>query len=394
MLRRLLLMGLAVCAGASMAVAQTGSGADRTDEYGTPQTGGKEKPGLQSIAFRLGLYDKDDAGNGSSAGNPFLDEDLTVIEPVVIFDWGIDERSAISLTGSFDWVSSASIDRLDDKSRYPMSQQSGASGDYYVGIDTAYRFHWDDRTRVGTHLDISKEYDYLSIGLGGDVAWASGDRNTNQSLALNTYYDDIDLIRFNGVETGSDSRTSLAMTYRWDRIVSDTTQVQAGATISLQSGFLATPYNGVFIEGMGGNTEVSEVLPDSRSRFSVYGKVRRWMFEGSSGELGTRIYNDDWGITAWSFEPAWYQRLSENLLIKARYRFYDQSGSDYSGRFTAAQEFMTQDSDLAEFDSNTIGLRFIGYKKGRQSWDAGFDYVMRSDDLDHLVASFGYLWNF
>ena len=391
---RHLLFTLAVGLLASPLAAQTGSGSDQTDAYGTPQTGGKEKPGLQSIAFRLGLYAKDDPGSGASAGNPFLDEDLTVIEPVVIFDWGLDERSAISLTGSFDWVSSASIDRLDDKSRYPNSQQSGASGDYYVGVDTAYRYHWDNLTRVGTHLDFSKEYDYLSIGVGGDVAWASADRNTNQSVSLNTYYDDIDLIRFNGVETGSDSRTSIALTYRWDRVISERTQLQAGATASFQNGFLATPYNGVFLEGPGGNTEVAEVLPDSRNRFSVYGRARRWFYDGGSGELGTRIYNDDWGITAWSFEPAWFQRFGDGLLLKSRYRYYDQSGSDYSGRFTAAEEFMTQDSDLAEFDSHTVGFRMISYSQGQQRWDVGFDYVMRSDDLDHLVASFGYLWTF
>lgn len=383
-----------ICAGQSFAQSGTGTGADKKDEFGTPIVGGKEKPGLQSIALRLGIYQKDDPGSGNSAGNPFLDEDLTVIEPVMIFDWGLDERSAITLTGSFDWVSSASIDRLDDKDRYPESQQSGASGDYYIGVDTAYRYHWDDFTRVGAHLDVSKEYDYLSIGLGGDLAWSSADGNTHQSVALNGYFDDVDLIRFNGVEDGSDSRTSLATTYRYDRVLSGNSQMQLGGTLSQQSGFLSTPYNGVFIESGGGSMEVAEVLPDSRTRISVFGSYRRWFYEGGAGEIASRLYNDDWGVTGISLEPRWYQRVGDNLLMRFRYRYYDQTGSDYSGRFSAAEEFMTQDSDLAEFDSHTLGLRVIGYRDGQQGWDAGIDYVMRSDDLDHIVASFGYLWTF
>jgi hypothetical protein len=113
-----------------------------------------------------------------------------------------------------------------------------------------------------------------------------------------------------------------------------------------------------------------------------------------AAELASRFYNDDWGLTGISLEPRWYQMVSENLLARVRYRYYDQSASDYSGRFTVAEEFMTQDSDLDKLSSHTLGLRLIGYQDGQQGWDAGVDYVMRSDDLDHIFASFGYVWNF
>jgi len=372
--------------------AQTvGTGNDRTDEYGVPTTGGQEKPGLQAIALRLGLYQKDDPG---PAGNPFLDESLTVIEPIMIVDWGLDERSALSFTFSYDRVSSASIERLNE---YPGSQQSGASGDNYFGLSTAYRYHWDERTRVGGHIDVSTEYDYTSLGAGADIAWASRDGNLNQSLALTGYFDTVEVIRYDGSNEGNETRDSLAATYRGDRILDPRSHLQWGSTLSLQNGFLSTAYNGVFIEDPGGvnpPVEVAEVLPDSRVRLSVFGSYRRWIREGGAAEFATRFYNDDWGITGISLEPRWYQRIGDDLLLRFRYRFYDQSGSDYSGRFTAEQEYMTQDSDLAEFSSHTVGMRVIGYRKGQQGWDAGVDYVMRSDDLDHLMASFGYTWTF
>ncbi|MBC8403821.1 MAG: hypothetical protein H8E15_01240, partial [Planctomycetes bacterium] len=159
----------------------------KTNEYGTPITSAKEKVGLQSIAFRLGLYSKDDAGDGTSAGNPFLDEDLTVIQPSMIMDWGLSDVSALSVTAQYDWVSSASIERLGDRTTFPGTQQSGASGDFYVGLDVAYRRQLKNGMRGGGHVGFGKEYDYLSVGLGGDLAWEGPDRNSTYSASLNGY---------------------------------------------------------------------------------------------------------------------------------------------------------------------------------------------------------------
>ncbi len=363
----------------------------KTNDYGAPVTSAKEKEGLQSIALRLGLYTKDDSGDGTSAGNPFLDEDLTVIQPSMVLDWGLSDISALTITTSIDWVSSASIERLGDRTTFPGTQQSGASGDYYVGVDVAYRRQINSKMRGSGHIGFGKEYDYLSIGTGGDLAWEGADGNSTYSASLNGYFDSIDLIRFNGIETGSDSRTSLASTFKWNRVLDGASSMQLGATVSNQSGFLATPYNSVFI---GGTTEVSEVLPDSRMRFSLYGSYRHWVMEGGAAEFASRIYTDDWGITGLSFEPRWYQQVGENLLMRFRYRYYDQSAADYFGTFSVADTYMTQDSDLGDFNSHTIGCRLIGYRNGLQGWDAGLDFVMRSDDLDHIIASFGYLWTF
>jgi|FLOH01.1.fsa_nt_gi hypothetical protein len=376
----------------SAASAQNAS--DQTNVFGTPKVGGQEKIGLQSVEYRLGIYSKNDAGNGFSAGNPFLDEDLTVIEPAVIWNYGLSKRSAVSVNVAYDWVSSASISRLNDRTQYPNSQQSGASGDFYIGVDTAYRYHVSDTMQVGTHLDFSKEYDYLSIGLGGNAAWKSENGNMHQSVAVNGYFDSLDIIRFNGVQESGDTRTSLSLTYLWDGVLTASSQAQLGSTISAQSGFLGAPYNSVFIESGGTPTEVPEVLPDSRLRYSVFGSYRYWIGKGMAAELASRFYSDDWGLTGISLEPRWYQMLSENLLARLRYRYYDQNASDFSGRFTTAQEFMTQDSDLDVLSSHTLGLRFVGYQHGQQGWDAGVDYIMRSDHLDHIVASFGYLWTF
>ena len=92
--------------------------------------------GTGSVEVQLGYYDRQDS---SGAGNPFLDESLTVIEPIVVFDYNYTDTFAVSGLLVYDSVTSASIERL---SQYP--EQSGASGDFYVGADLGLRWKTSD----------------------------------------------------------------------------------------------------------------------------------------------------------------------------------------------------------------------------------------------------------
>ena len=61
-------------------------------------------------------------------------------------------------------------------------------------------------------------------------------------------------------------------------------------------------------------------------------------------------------------------------------------------------EFRTQDSDLADFDSHTVGVKvlvplfkFLGES---QEFEIGVDRTSRSDDLDSTSLSAGWQWRF
>ena len=111
-----------------------------------------------SIEFGLGYYNNDDNGD------PFLDESLTVVEPVIVFDYNITDRTTVFGTLSYDYVSSASIDRL---SEFP--DQSGASGDTYLGLKAGLRRELDATISISAFGSFSSEYDYTSTGFGGDI---------------------------------------------------------------------------------------------------------------------------------------------------------------------------------------------------------------------------------
>ena len=356
-----------------------------------------EGPGHGAFTTRIGFYDKSDGGDG----NPFFDESLTVIEPVLIFDYNVSDKTSLSGTLSYDYVSSASIDRL---SMYPA--QSGASGDNFIGGDLAMLYKYSPDMRLGGHLGVATEYDYTSLAFGTNIAWDRQDKDATVSFSLNGFLDSIDVIRWNGVEEGSDDRTSLAGTLKWYQVLSPKAHGEFGATVSRQSGFLETAFNAVIVEdGVTVPTfpfengalgfEINEELPDTRLRTALFGKARRLMTDSTSIELGGRIYNDDWGITAFDIEPRIYQNLIKDKLdLRLRYRYYTQSAADdYIESLTtplAIPKFRTQDSDLADFDSNTLGAKLLWYLGSSNSLDFGVDYVLRSDGLDHVFASFGW----
>lgn len=360
-------------------------------------SGGKAGHGFWET--RLGYYHNDDGGEG----NPFLDEELTVIEPIFIYDYNVTDRLALWGQFSYDSVSSASIDRL---SKFP--DQSGASGDNYIGVSAGFRYEPELDFRYGGFLSFSSEYDYNSLGVGGDLAWDFDDKNATFKISANAFFDTIDIIRFDGTQNeGTDNRNTFSTTAAWYQVIDPNTHGELGLTLSFQSGFLETAYNAVVIEdstlppnpnleNMAKGTEIAEELPNSRVREALFGKVRRSLGPSTAIELGGRLYADSWGITSITVEPQLHQWLVDDVLsARLRYRFYTQTeADDFKEHFYAIEKFRTQDSDLGKFNSNTFGVRFDWRMSPTSALDFSFDLVDRSDGLSKMLGSIGYTKRF
>lgn len=390
------LLGLALlvpfAAGQGLQSSQDGGGAGGA-------AAGFGKPGSGFVELRLGLFDQPDNGDG----NPFLDESLTVIEPILVFDYNFSERFGMSVQLSYDYVSSASIDRL---SKFP--EQSGASGDFYAGGDVAFRHLLNDTTRFNWHLGFSKEYDYTSLGLGMGLFRELPERNATVGLSIDAYLDQVDIIRFDGSQDeGSDDRTSLSATLSWYQIFSPNWHGELGLTLAHQSGFLETPYNAVVIEdpllppnpnldNLARGYEITEELPEDRLRLALFGRARYRIDDRTAFELGGRVYSDDWGIQALTVEPRLYRELiRDELRLRLRYRFYTQTAADaFEESFTAETEHRTQDSDLGDFSQHGLGFQFLWRTGPASQVDFGADYDLRSDGLDHWLGSIGWRWSF
>jgi hypothetical protein len=355
-------------------------------------------PGTGSLTTQLGFYRHADS---IADGNPFIDEDLLVIEPILIFDHNVSDRWGYSLELAYDYVSSASIDRL---SEFP--EQSGASGDNYAGARFGSRHRLSATSAFDWHLGYSFEYDYRSLALGGGYSTWAPDDSWAESYSLDAYLDDVDLIRWNGVEEGSDTRSSLALTWSRSQLLSPRWNGELAATLSYQTGFLSTPYNPVAIEDPTGPLEtqldvdfngsvVPEALPDTRLRGAVTARARRYLGPGRAFEGIARLYADDWGIGSIALEPRYLLPLSPRSQLSLGYRFYLQTAADdFSESFGPdIPEFRTQDPELADFDAHTLSAGLALGELAADPWLLGVSYTLRSDGLDALWISLNKRWS-
>jgi hypothetical protein len=372
--------------------AMPSSADDATPDVAAATFTGSGEAGTGSASFRIGYYDNDDKGDG----NPFLDEALTVIEPVVIVDYNVTDRLGVYSKFSYDDVTSASIERLSN-----FSEQSGASSDFYIGLDLGARYELSENRRVGGFVGGSVEYDYTSIGFGGDFAQDLAEKNATVKVSANVYFDSVDVIQFNGEEDGSANRRSYSATVSWYQIIDKRTHAETGATIGVQTGFLETAYNAVVIEdpadapnpnldNRARGTEVTEELPGTRVRGSVFGRARYSLLRNTALEGGGRLYADDWGIRSLTLEPVVRHWPLDSLGGHLGYRYYVQSAADdHDDHFTTSKSKRTQDSDLAAFDAHGIhgGISWMPWPSLEFNFDAG--YTFREDGLDQLMLSAG-----
>ena len=238
------------------------------------------------------------------------------------------------------------------------------------------------------------EYDYDSFGFGGDIAKDSADRNRTIKLSVNGFLDQVEIIRHNGLDTeGSDDRISLSSTLNWYQIIDPKTHSELGTMFSYQTGFLETAFNAVVIE-IPPNVEIPEELPGKRIRGAIFGRIRRYVDPQSAIELYGRLYTDTWGINSLTTEPQVHHWLIEGVVrMRLRYRFYIQTEADgFEDHFffeDRDQRFRTQDSDLGDFTSHTLGIKFDWHLATALKFDISSDYVFRSDNLDQIVGSIG-----
>lgn len=341
------------------------------------------------LRFAFNFYDQADHG-----GDPNLDEDVIVLEPQILLGVGLTEDLSVTLKGQADIISAASVDRGH---RYAPGALSGASGDEYFGIEAAAFYAWSDQLKTGAGASASMEYDYKSIGANARVVWDTPDRNDTLVAKVSVYFDTMDVLLFDGTDLGDEERTSWSLGLGWTHVLGRRTVMTLNYDFTVQDGFLSTPYNSVHIAG----TEVQEILPDSRLRHAVFGRLRHLWFDDLAVEPGLGLYIDDWGAEAATLElRAFWECVPGILILQPWYRFHAQSEVDQfvSESDASIPRERTQDSDLASFTSHTLGVKLVAPHVNLLGVDTeleiGGDGTWRSHGLHSWSVTAGFMIRF
>ncbi len=90
-----------------------------------------------------------------------------------------------------------------------------------------------------------------------------------------------------------------------------------------------------------------------------------------------RYYTDDWQLTGHSVDARVHVRPTRHLRLRARYRYYTQSGSFFyleGGAYAAADDFKTADPKLWPFRSHTPGVQ-VTYELDGLSAHRGLEWL-------------------
>jgi hypothetical protein len=231
----------------------------------------------------------------------------------------------------------------------------------------------------GGHL--SKEYDYLSLGINGNLAYDFNQKNTTSSVGFSYFNDTFTpegaiptpltrvpkLVGDSKQSLGdSDAKTTVDVLFGLTQIINRRMITQFNYSYSVVDGYLNDPFKGVSIVDSAGLTQdfIYESRPDKRTKNSVFAQTK-YHFDGSIIDLSYRYMWDDWKIKSHTVDSKWRIELNDGYYIEPHVRYYTQTASEFFQPFinqsNGIPEFVSADYRIGEMDTYTLGTK-VGMK--------------------------------
>ncbi|MGB7393722.1 MAG: DUF3570 domain-containing protein [Pricia sp.] len=363
-------------------------------------------------------------------------EELTDATSAIVVSIPLNDDDVLTADvgiSTYTSASSSNVNPLDgDAGRTvsPFSASSGASRqDVLVHFNPEYRHSSDDRNSVSSvNAYISSEYDYFSLGVGGEYSQMFNEKNTEVSVSGKVYFDEwnpqypIELregffdsrITGNGSYTPDfkeffdENRNTYSLSLGLSQILSKRIQGAVFMDVVLQRGLLSTPFqrvyfgdtNNFFIEDFQLADDV-ERLPDTRLKLPIGGRMNFYLSDTFILRSYYRFYYDDWGVTAHTASLEIPIKLNASITAYPSYRFYMQSAADYFYKREVAlssYDFYTSDYDLSQYSAHQYGMG-IRYQDiftkaklltfGLKSLNLRLNKYDRSDGLNAFIVTLG-----
>ena len=371
----------------------------------------------------------------TSAGLLYYSEPgrVSAIEPVIsakksldtdeflTFKLTVDTLTGASATGAVSSELPQTFTRPSGNGSYSVSSGETPLDDTFQDTRATLNANWErplaeDLTlNLGTAL--SKEYDYLSLGVSSGLAKDINDGNTTLSGGLSFSADSgspvggepIPFASMQPVGTdqprqgsGSDKQV-LDVVLGLTQIINKRSLFQINYSMSSSDGYLTDPYKFIsVVDPLTGDpaagdpafdnveqadlpTVAFENRPDARTKHSVYAQYKVALGDNIL-DSSYRFLTDDWGINSHTLDFRFRVPTSSGSYWQPHARFYQQSAADFYTPFFVGDErpaagdsnsFATADYRLGEFTGMTLGLEY-GRRKGSRGWSVAAEYYLQS----------------
>lgn len=221
--------------------------------------------------------------------------------------------------------------------------------------------------RLGTSGRLSHEPDYLATAITAYSALSLAQRTTVLSLALTYVHDEVGAVVRGGEARVDDTGRDLSDRGRqgqleaftavltWNQVLSPIATLVTSYQLVHDWGYLQNPYRRARV---GGGLQ-QELHPGARTRHTLSGRLAWFIPQTSTAiHLGYRAYIDDWDVAAINPEVRLYQMIGRSIVLRLRYRYYDQLESFfYSPEYTGAESYFSADQKMTNFDSHMVGAQ-------------------------------------
>lgn len=232
---------------------------------------------------------------------------------------------------------------------------------------------------------------FESRGFDAGASAQLNEGNTVPSINFSFRWERKELLWWNDMNQGWDSRRAFGATLGLTQIVTDRFVLTGSAQYSLQQGFLHESRNPVALyTGNDPTVFTDERLPRRRERYQVNLRGRYALSRAWALGLDTSYYEDSWEVSHYALEPSAAWQATDWLNLRAYFRYSDQDGTKYfRERPTQEVEFQTQDSDLGSFSSFGGGLALkLNHDDGPLGMDWRYKITafghQRDDDLSGI----------
>jgi hypothetical protein len=326
-------------------------------------------------------------------GNYYWETSTRVVAPEV--SGAVTTPDGVDIRGTYllDAITSASIaSGVIEDIRFTEVRNQGTLGfgrEFDLG---------QAQLRLDLNGRMSHEPDYFATGLTLSGALSLAERCSVIGFSLGYIHDDVGRVirggapRTDGMGGDLSNRgrvgelEGVSASLSFTQILSEISLASIGYDLVHNWGYLANPYRTLAVEG----AQANETHPGSRTRHSLYGRVQLYAPESRTAfHVLYRVYLDDWELGALTPEGRIYQEIGDALVLRVRYRYYNQLRSFFwrpVDQFSFEDPFLTADPKMAAFQSHLLGVHArisLGFLGGSP---LGF----LEDGA--VVLNFDYLW--
>ncbi|HCU64143.1 MAG TPA: hypothetical protein DF774_00125 [Rheinheimera sp.] len=308
-----------------------------------------------------------------------------------------DAQTFTRPSGAGSYTTAAGATPLDDTFRDTRVQLDAS---WEQPLTTNYR------GTVGGHF--SKEYDYLSLGINGNISRDFNHKNTTVSVGTSFSHDSINpeggipsaftpmLFRSNFASeaayqqafdgsrrTDSDTKTTAELLFGVTQVINPNWLMQLNYSIAKADGYLSDPFKVLSVVNSNGITQQNlyEQRPDSRTKQSLYWQ-NKWHLSGSYLDLSYRYMWDDWSLNSHTADARWRFPVAGNWYIEPHARYYTQDEAEFYQPFLSEgmplPAFASTDYRIGQMDAYTVGAKVGTVLEGGHDFAVRLEYYQQN----------------